>query len=348
MHKTIVFDIGNPGLLENKLFDPIFANKVSHTILPLIYLYNEAKKVGFEGVTPDVYLANPDSYPNAVLFSHMRTEFTDRLIEAGVKPLIMTNQESPIIAYRFYFDLKKSLDGFSHAFLFSGFKNEAEKTEAEFHVMYFPEPYSPLTVVEAAFENRKLATMICGNKRVSFTMKRFLAGILSGKFYRELYKERLNVIKHFSANPGFDLYGIKWDKPIAGAEAEMRAHVEQCLRGPVDDKTEALRGYKFNFALENTICPGYLTEKIFDPMFAGAVPVYLGAPDIIDFVPKECFVDMRDFKSYAKLEEFLGNMSEEEYRKYIDAINRFIGSDKYALFTQESFAKEVLKILENE
>lgn len=346
MNRVVVVDTEIESLGENRYFDPAVAGKVSHTILPWCYLAQEGEKRGMHFMTGDVYLRERPG--KAVLISHMNTPRTEELLKTDIVPLVMVSEESPLIAYRFYFFLKKILKPFKYGYLFVGFKKNVETIGKKFIPMYFPEPYSQDAVIETNFASKKLATMICGNKRAVLTLKRVLAGILSGKFYRELYKERLDVVKYFSANSGFDLYGIKWDKPIAGAEEEMRPFVNQCYRGAVDDKLATLAGYKFTFALENTVCPGYVTEKIFDAMFAGTVPVYLGAPDITDFVPKECFVDMRDFKNYGDLEKYLDGMAEEEYEKYIQGINDFINSDKYRIFSQEYFIEQMLGLLETE
>ena len=43
-------------------------------------------------------------------------------------------------------------------------------------------------------------------------------------------------------------------------------------------KQDVLSRYLFYFAFENTIESGYVTEKVFDALKAGAVPVYLGDP----------------------------------------------------------------------
>ena len=59
---------------------------------------------------------------------------------------------------------------------------------------------------------------------------------------------------------------------------------------------EVIRGYRFTLAFENSIAADYVTEKLFNPLAAGSVPVYLGAPNVADFAPGErCYLDVRDF-----------------------------------------------------
>lgn len=47
-------------------------------------------------------------------------------------------------------------------------------------------------------------------------------------------------------------------------------------RGP-ETKNEVIGGYKFALGAENTFEPDYVTEKFFQPLLAGSVPVYRGA-----------------------------------------------------------------------
>eukprot|EP00850_Spirogloea_muscicola_P002797 SM000011S18975 [mRNA] locus=s11:154637:156615:- [translate_table: standard] len=51
------------------------------------------------------------------------------------------------------------------------------------------------------------------------------------------------------------------------------------------DKHGVLSRYKFSLAFENSCEEGYVTEKFYHSLEAGAVPVVLGAPDILDFAP---------------------------------------------------------------
>jgi glycosyltransferase involved in cell wall biosynthesis len=44
----------------------------------------------------------------------------------------------------------------------------------------------------------------------------------------------------------------------------------------LDDKTKYLQQYKFNICPENSISPGYVTEKIFQALYSGCIPIYTG------------------------------------------------------------------------
>jgi len=87
-----------------------------------------------------------------------------------------------------------------------------------------------------------------------------------------------------------------------------------------ETKLETVAAYKFTVAFENSISQDYVTEKFFDPLIAGSVPVYLGAPNIDDFAPGEnCFINVAQFKGPRELAEYLifaaGNQS--EYDSYL-------------------------------
>ncbi|KAJ6707818.1 ALPHA- 13 -FUCOSYLTRANSFERASE [Salix viminalis] len=49
------------------------------------------------------------------------------------------------------------------------------------------------------------------------------------------------------------------------------------------DKVETLKRYKFSLAFENSNEEDYVTEKFFQSLVAGTIPVVIGAPNIQDF-----------------------------------------------------------------
>ena len=61
-----------------------------------------------------------------------------------------------------------------------------------------------------------------------------------------------------------------------------------------DTKIDTLRRYKFCVAVENSEMPHYVSEKVFDSFVAGCVPVYFGAPNVLDYIPhRDAIIDVR-------------------------------------------------------
>ena len=86
----------------------------------------------------------------------------------------------------------------------------------------------------------------------------------------------------------------------------------------VDNKIKFLHHYKFNIAFENESAPGYTTEKILDPLLAGAIPIYWGNPDVTcDFSPNS-FINAMDFSSMEDLIETIVTIDNDDelFRSY--------------------------------
>ncbi len=61
---------------------------------------------------------------------------------------------------------------------------------------------------------------------------------------------------------------------------------------PVEDKMEALGGYRYHLALENSVVPDYWTEKLADPLLAWCLPIYYGCPNIGSYFPRDSLVSI--------------------------------------------------------
>ena len=58
-------------------------------------------------------------------------------------------------------------------------------------------------------------------------------------------------------------------------------------------KVTALRNSTFTLACENYLGdPGYVSEKVFDAMAAGSIPIYIGAPDSLPVELKNAVIDL--------------------------------------------------------
>ncbi|CAL5385865.1 unnamed protein product [Camellia sinensis] len=63
------------------------------------------------------------------------------------------------------------------------------------------------------------------------------------------------------------------------------------------EKVKTLKHYKFSLAFENSDEEDYVTEKYFQPLVAGSVPVVVGAPNIQDFAPSpSSFLHIRELE----------------------------------------------------
>ncbi len=88
------------------------------------------------------------------------------------------------------------------------------------------------------------------------------------------------------------------------------------------DKLAILRRYRVYLAAENSIEQDYVSEKVYDGLIAGAVPVYLGAPNIGKFVPENSVISVpKNFtrEDIAKVAEVIKKIftDKREYNKWI-------------------------------
>lgn len=184
---------------------------------------------------------------------------------------------------------------------------------------------------------------------IEFSQKKFLSLINGNRvaFWKnELYSKRDKFIRYAEKNHlDFDLYGRWWDRPNSLQKIIWYIPYTS-YRGSVDDKIGTLAGYKFNICFENmSNTPGYITEKIFDSFKARSVPVYWGASNIEKYIPKNCFIDYRDFLDFDKLLVFLLKMNENEYNSYIKNIEVFLLSKKAKIWFDKDWAEDFIKSL---
>ena len=75
--------------------------------------------------------------------------------------------------------------------------------------------------------------------------------------------------------------------------------------------------FRFVLAIENAWVDGYFTEKVINPMAAGAVPVYWGHPSIFEYINKKRVIYIPDYKSMVELASVLATMSAAEWAEIV-------------------------------
>ena len=128
--------------------------------------------------------------------------------------------------------------------------------------------------------------------------------------------------------------------------------IKRLFKGAIPplEKNSYQQKYNFSICYENTKhINGCISERIFDSFASSNVPIYLGAPDIKKWIPENCFIDKRNFKSYKQLYEYIKHMPYAEYRGYIEAIKKFLNSKEINIFRTATYstkiAEQILKEL---
>ncbi|KAF0208854.1 MAG: glycosyltransferase family 10 [Actinomycetota bacterium] len=364
-HRLVVYDIDYPPFLENRAFD-IELMRQYPGAGAIAVLAKRLEESGVSMATSDMYLAGDITADETVVLGNEVTRYTRALLfDRGLKGVVCVSGESPIIAWGFYTGLPETSSWYDHLVLFPGARDLATGT-GTFHE--FRWPYPDLTPHPGkAWDERSLLAIVSGNKRAfgwprpAFDLAH--PKVSAGRWYRaaqarvaqrqnpwmqsELYLERLAAIRHFGGTDGFDLYGRGWELPTSGVDAAAQSAIDRSYRGeiPPHDKVDVLGDYRFSLCFENTAFPGYITEKIFDCLVGGTIPVYLGAPDIADYVPPEAYIDFREFGDYPSLESHLRGMSNAEAERHLSSAREFLGSDSAKAFTEAAYVELLARLL---
>ena len=128
-------------------------------------------------------------------------------------------------------------------------------------------------------------------------------------------------------------------------QAARLASICSVFKGPCDNKHDLLSRYKFTIAFENTAYPGYVTEKVIDAIVAASVPVYMGAPDIVEELPAEAFIDARAFSSPEAIATYMEQMAEPEASAIIEAGQKLLRSPQGQRYTYEGFGEWIVSLV---
>jgi hypothetical protein len=89
---------------------------------------------------------------------------------------------------------------------------------------------------------------------------------------------------------------------------------------PLPDKQDCLNPYKYHIAIENTLYPNYISEKITDPFLGLCLPFYIGAPNTTEYFAPESFIAL-DFDNPEKSVEIIREaIRNNEYEKRLPAL----------------------------
>lgn len=306
--------------LEDRLFDNASCSIGENLLMPNIALKEALERQGHEVHTIDRYQASEidvalfmdvpddslltiDSFKDAAKYilrgNWKHDYFLRTVLKRPKKGCLLQINEPPVVSEVSY---RKKYHGlFDKVLTYRDDLVDHQKYEK-----YWTPQYVPADVPSVPFSEKKLLTMIVGNKTSTHPL--------------ELYSERRRAVDFFEDKPGvFDLYGFGWEKE------NLRNY-----RGTVEKKLETLANYRFCICYENMKeTEGYITEKIFDCFFARTVPIYWGAPNITDVIPADTYIDMTRFASVEEMYRFLKEMNEDEIAGYLERARAYIRSEQF-------------------
>ena len=252
----------------------------------------------------------------------------------GISPTkcILMKNEPPI--YNVFFGRNLSDERFTKIYLKTMASHKINNTD-----VYYNIPRYEFSEVSKYFDVPKteFMCMVLRNKKWSRYINKF--DVKNTVFNKNsLLKYRKNMDKFFCKNLGknkYHSYGGPWMYP--------------CYQGQISDgigdKWETMSKYKFTFCPENSRFDGYVTEKPIQPMCMGSIPIYLGAPDVYDYLPEGTFIHADDYKP-KELLDYIKYMSKGEYMNYIKRIRKFITTEESKKFSSVEFAKKFMGVVE--
>jgi hypothetical protein len=158
-----------------------------------------------------------------------------------------------------------------------------------------------------------------------------LYGISFGLEPEILLKKDLDFEKLFEEKNGFCAMVVSnerakerlsfYEKLSKYKKVDSGGKVLNNIGGPVNDKMQFISNYRFTFAFENSSYNGYVTEKIYEPMFVNSIPLYWGSESVsLDFNTKS-FINLHDFFSDEECIDKIMELESDKY-KYIEYLKQ--------------------------
>lgn len=325
--KHIYLDPPSKAYYEDRLFDqsnPILNR--DDTLTPFIRLRDSLKQQGITVHTADLLLKHEkndyisDYYSFGILDNYEQLKSRS---DVNLRAFIIF--EPPVVDPRIYKALPKLTADFDQVYIHNingdGYSLKGVD-QSKLRKLYWPQPYKGVLLNYWERENRdRRIVMINGNHKPASSNE-------------ELYSKRIEALAALAQVGAVDLYGRGWERWWSRNSMWMpywlnRKVLMSIYKGACESKYEVLSQYSFALCFENMAMEGYITEKIFDCLYAGTIPLYLGAKDISDLIPEDAYIDCRRYSSWIELWEVISTMSSEDISKYREAGRRYIESDHF-------------------
>ena len=113
------------------------------------------------------------------------------------------------------------------------------------------------------------------------------------------------------------------------------------FNGQLEDKQSVVKNSKFSLIIENS--NDTVTEKLFDALINGSIPIYYG-PQLKDMGIPGHKISLDGAKPTKYLEEKISNISNDEITSYLKEIKKFLKSQSFLEYwTEENVYKKIIQ-----
>lgn len=335
-------------------------------------LYERQESLGIEVASGDRALAKVRSgewrAADVSVLQELDARHGRELCRLGADPTVLLAFESPLVAYRSVDRLKRRCAPFRFGVgPVIPLPNRDREPSTRWLPLRFPCFWKDEVAPPAPWDGRGHAVLVAANKywrERTWNRRRLLEqGNLArmvrhgvrkslSPTYRalrgfQLHDRRLELLERLAQRREIDVFGGGWDNlgNLPPRWEERLRKVSGVFHGPCDDKRETMRRYRFGIAYENTACPGWVTEKIVDCFVAAIVPVYLGAPDIAEFVPAGSFLDATRYASPADLADRMRSTPDAEAMAMVASGREYLDSPAGEKHSFEGFADWIVGLI---
>jgi len=95
-------------------------------------------------------------------------------------------------------------------------------------------------------------------------------------------------------------------------KVDMGGKYNNNVGGPIKNKIEFFRAYKFSIAMENTNGDGYASEKIIDSFISGTIPIYYGNYMIEEYINPKSYILIKGPEDMKKKIEYIKKIDNDE------------------------------------
>lgn len=140
---------------------------------------------------------------------------------------------------------------------------------------------------------------------------------------------------------------VFYDKLSTYKTVDSGGRYKNNVGGPVTDKYDFQKRYKFSFAFENMSAHGYCTEKIVQAFAANTIPIYYGDETVVqDFNPK-AFINCHNYPDMNAVVEEIKRLDQDN-AAYLAMLNEPIFAeghvpDRYSDETVLKFLSDIIE-----